>query len=242
MYKSNVQEPVKMPTLTVFQTQLAAIMELFTKAAVAKIEKLFGDYSSSAELQRKMCPQNQDETPKNKLMDRDCIKGQLVSIMEILTKEAMGKISTLVDQASTMRHLGLAQNENEGRVLQSSANRHSHSVRVQVDHEFRGAKEGEPISRCTISVRSEGGTTAAEEEEAPQQSVVMTSAEKAVESSAHTKERPPYEGQRREEERGTHLTPTEHQEEQDPRAHQPKVRHYRCHRVQSELEDFHPGE
>ncbi|KAG7462587.1 hypothetical protein MATL_G00186350 [Megalops atlanticus] len=170
-------------------------MELFTKTAVAEIKKLFDDCPSSpATLCFEMSWSSNENEAQKKLTESECRTKQLVSIMETLTKEALEKISRLVDQKSASSRLELAQNENEalkrkvllmeselkmvqghgdGRALESSANKPRRSVGVQVGGEFtRTASEEEHPT--TAGLCSDAELTDVVEEDMVLQSAVTS--------------------------------------------------------------------
>ncbi|KAJ8359561.1 hypothetical protein SKAU_G00160860 [Synaphobranchus kaupii] len=168
-----------MSVLAIFQTQLTSVMDLLTKAIVVEMEKLFDDcFSSSAEFRLEMCSQNQ--TPNSTFMDCEFWTDQILSIMEILTKEAMEKINKLVQQSPAMIHLELTQSEIKGRA-ESSAKRPSFSARVQRGHGFRRAEVSEERPPTTSLCRDGEETT-------PPQSAIMS--DKSTEMGGEEPESP----------------------------------------------------
>ncbi|KAJ8359562.1 hypothetical protein SKAU_G00160870 [Synaphobranchus kaupii] len=139
-----------------FQTKLASIMDILTKAAVAEFNKVVGDGSpQSTELSS---GQTENESP-NKVLEGEF----LTLVMGLLTKEARERIGKLMEESSAALHLEKSQSEKEnealkrklqlmesqlstvrghreGRALETPANRPSCSVGVQVGDEYRGVE------------------------------------------------------------------------------------------------------
>ncbi|XP_018593899.1 zinc finger protein 883-like [Scleropages formosus] len=185
-----------MSSLVTFQAQLASIMDVLVRSAVAELSKL-----GSAVLRLEMSPGEQEDHDDDEELEKkkapfpiEQRTTQLASIMATLAKAAVAEISKLADDGFAVLRLEMSRNkkENEGlkrkiELMESelrTAGRHgesavaSRSVGVQVgysleDYESGGAhspgREGVPLKGWRNRVWIDGETIAVKLEGGPLQ-------------------------------------------------------------------------